>query len=159
MGTHVVSGTAKAVVVETGKNTQFGKISERLASKTPETEFEHGIRHFGYLLMEVTALLLIVIFACNVYLQRPVVESLLFALSLSVGLTPQLLPAIISINLALGAKRMADKQVIVKKLNSIENFGSMNILCADKTGTLTTGEIVLAKALNTAGKESGKVLL
>lgn len=159
MGTHVVSGTGKAIVVGTGKNTQFGQVSERLASSRPETEFEQGIRHFGYLLMEVTALLLIVIFALNVYLQRPVVESLLFALSLSVGLTPQLLPAIICINLALGAKRMADKQVIVRKLNSIENFGSMNILCADKTGTLTTGEIELAKALDPAGNASEKVLL
>ncbi|MCE5319254.1 MAG: HAD-IC family P-type ATPase, partial [Parachlamydia sp.] len=156
MGTHVVSGTGKAVVVMIGKDTQFGMICEKISRKPPETEFEHGIRHFGYLLMEVTALLLIVIFACNVYLHRPVVESLLFALSLSVGLTPQLLPAIISINLALGAKRMAQKKVIVKKLASIENFGSMDVLCSDKTGTLTTGEIKLDKACDLLGNPSSK---
>lgn len=157
MGTHVVSGTAKALVVLTGKNTEFGKISDRLASRLPETEFEHGVRRFGYFLMEVTFLLLIVIFAFNIYLARPAVESILFALSLSVGLTPQLLPAIIAINLAHGAKRMAANHVIVKKLASIENFGSMNILCADKTGTLTSGEIKLNNAYDFAGKKSEKV--
>lgn len=159
MGTHVISGTAKALVVLTGKNTEFGKISERLASRLPETEFEHGVRRFGYFLMELTFLLLIVIFAFNIYLARPAVESILFALSLSVGLTPQLLPAIIAINLAHGAKKMAKKHVIVKKLASIENFGSMNILCADKTGTLTSGEIKLNNAFDYDAKKSDKVAL
>lgn len=158
MGTHVVSGTAKVVVVFTGKNTEFGKISGRLASQSPETEFEHGVRRFGYFLMEVTFFLVIVIFAFNIYFARPAVESILFALSLSVGLTPQLLPAIIAINLAHGAKKMAEKRVIVKKLASIENFGSMNILCADKTGTLTSGEIKLNSAYNFAGRKDDKVL-
>lgn len=157
MGTHVVSGTAKVLVVLTCKNAEFGKISDRLTSRLPETEFEHGVRRFGYFLMEVTFLLLIVIFAFNIYLARPAVESILFALSLSVGLTPQLLPAIIAINLAHGAKKMAKNHVIVKKLASIENFGSMNILCADKTGTLTSGEIKLDKACDYAGKERDKV--
>lgn len=159
MGTHVVSGTAKVLVVLTGKNTEFGKISDRLTSRLPETEFEHGVRRFGYFLMEVTFLLLIVIFSFNIYLARPAVESILFALSLSVGLTPQLLPAIIAINLAHGAKKMAKNHVIVKKLASIENFGSMNILCADKTGTLTSGEIKLNKAYDCAGNKSDKVFL
>lgn len=159
MGTHVISGTAKVIVVLTGKNTEFGKISDRLTTLSPETEFEHGVRRFGYFLMEVTFLLLIVIFAFNIYLARPVVESILFALSLSVGLTPQLLPAIIAINLAHGAKKMAKNHVIVKKLASIENFGSMNILCADKTGTLTSGEIKLNKACDCEGKKSDKVFL
>lgn len=159
MGTHVVSGTAKVLVVFTGKNTEFGKISDRLATRLPETEFEHGVRSFGYFLMEVTFLLLIVIFAFNIYLARPAVESILFALSLSVGLTPQLLPAIIAINLAHGARNMAKNHVIVKKLASIENFGSMNILCADKTGTLTSGEIKLSKACGCAGEKSDKVFL
>lgn len=159
MGTHVVSGTGRAVVVTTGKNTEFGKISQRLAQTRPETEFEHGIRHFGYFLMEVTFVLLIVIFAFNVYLHRSVVESLLFSLSLAVGLTPQLLPAIISINLAHGARQMAKKQVIVKRLASIENFGSMSILCSDKTGTLTSGAIELNAANGTEGEKSDKVLL
>lgn len=159
MGTHVISGLATALVVATGKKTEFGKISQKLAHKTLETEFEHGIRRFGYFLIEVTAILLIVIFAFNVYLSRPVVESLLFSLALAVGLTPQLLPAIISINLAHGARGMARKRVIVKKLASIENFGSMNILCSDKTGTLTSGVVQLDGACDIEGIKSDKVLL
>lgn len=158
MGTHVVSGTAKALVVLTGKNTEFGNISGRLAFSPPETEFEHGVRRFGYFLLEVTLFLLIIIFAFNIYLERPVIESLLFALALAVGLTPQLLPAIIAINLAHGAKRMAKNHVIVKKLASIQNFGGMNILCADKTGTLTSGEIELNSACDIKGAKSDKVL-
>jgi Mg2+-importing ATPase len=110
MGTHVVSGTAKALVVRTGKNTEFGQVSERLKLKPPETEFERGIRRFGYFLGEVTLVLVVIIFVINVYLQRPVLEAFLFSLALAVGLTPQLLPAIISINLAHGAKKMAEKK-------------------------------------------------
>ena len=159
LGTHVVSGTAKAVVVQTGTDTEFGKVSERLKLKPPETEFERGVRRFGYLLMEVTLMLVIAIFAINVYFARPVLDSFLFALALAVGLTPTLLPAIISINLAHGAKRMALDKVIVKRLASIENFGSMNMLCADKTGTLTEGVVKLHSALNVDGHESEKVLL
>ncbi len=159
MGTHVISGTATALVALTGTATEFGKVSARLELKAPETEFEHGVRRFGYFLMEVTLLLVIAIFAINVYLARPVLDSFLFSLALAVGLTPQLLPAIISINLALGAKRMARQQVIVKRLASIENFGSMNVLCADKTGTLTAGVVELHSALDVYGQKSDKVLL
>ena len=159
MGTHVVSGSAKAVVIRTGKETEFGKVSERLKLRPPETEFERGVRRFGYLLMEITLVLVIAIFAINVYFARPVLDSFLFGLALAVGLTPQLLPAIISINLAHGAKRMALNKVIVKRLASIENFGSMNILCSDKTGTLTEGVVKLHSALNVDGHESEKVLL
>jgi len=159
MGTHVVSGSARAVVVRTGKETEFGKVSERLQLRPPETEFEHGVRRFGYLLMEITLVLVIAIFAINVFLARPVLDSFLFALALAVGLTPQLLPAIISINLAHGAKRMALAKVIVKRLASIENFGSMNVLCSDKTGTLTEGVVKLHSAFNVDGQESEKVLL
>ncbi|MGZ3495418.1 MAG: magnesium-translocating P-type ATPase [Thermodesulfobacteriota bacterium] len=159
MGTHVVSGSARAVVIRTGKETEFGKVSERLKLRPPETEFEHGVRRFGYLLMEVTLVLVIAIFAINVYFARPILESFLFALALAVGLTPTLLPAIISINLAHGAKRMALNKVIVKRLASIENFGSMNVLCSDKTGTLTEGVVKLHSALNLDGHESEKVLL
>jgi Mg2+-importing ATPase len=159
MGTHVVSGSARAVVIRTGRETEFGKVSERLKLKPPETEFERGVRRFGYLLMEVTLVLVIAVFAINVYFARPVLESFLFALALAVGLTPQLLPAIISINLAHGAKRMALDKVIVKRLASIENFGSMNVLCSDKTGTLTEGMVKLQSALNVEGHESEKVLL
>ena len=159
MGTHVVSGSARAVVIRTGKETEFGKVSERLKLRPPETEFEHGVRRFGYLLMEITLVLVIAIFAINVYFARPVLDSFLFALALAVGLTPTLLPAIISINLAHGAKRMALNKVIVKRLASIENFGSMNVLCSDKTGTLTEGVVKLHSALNVDGLESEKALL
>ena len=159
LGTHVISGTAKAAVVYTGKGSEFGKVSERLRLRPPETEFERGVRHFGYLLMEVTLLLVLAIFAVNVYLHRPVLDSVLFALALAVGLTPQLLPAIISINLAHGAKHMARQQVIVKRLAAIENFGSMNVFCADKTGTLTEGRVQLHAALDINGDASDTVLL
>jgi Mg2+-importing ATPase len=159
MGTHVVSGTAKALVTLTGINTEFGKVSERLKLKAPETEFEHGIRRFGYFLGEVTMVLVVLIFAINVYLQRPVLEAFLFSLALAVGLTPQLLPAIISINLAHGAKKMAEKKVIVKRLASIENFGSMNVICSDKTGTLTEGTVKVQSAVDVNGVASDKVFL
>ena len=159
MGTHVVSGSGKALVVRTGKETEFGQVSERLKLRPQETDFEHGIRQFGYFLMEVTLVLVVAIFAINVYLARPVLDSFLFSLALAVGLTPQLLPAIISINLAHGAKRMAREKVIVKRLASIENFGSMNVICADKTGTLTEGIVHLQSALDVAGGPSDKVLL
>ncbi len=159
MGTHVVSGVAKAEVVVTGVKTEFGKISTRLTYLPPMTEFEHGIRQFGYFLGEITLILLVIIFGCNVYLGRAPVESMLFSLALAVGLTPQLLPAIISINLAHGAKIMAKKKVIVKRLPAIENFGSMNVLCADKTGTLTTTDITLERTVGIDGKKSDKVHL
>ena len=159
MGTHVVSGSATALIVHTGKETEFGKVSERLKLRLQETEFEHGIRRFGYFLMEVTLILVVGIFAINVYLARPVLDSFLFSLALAVGLTPQLLPAIISINLSHGAKRMAQKKVIVKRLSSIENFGSMNVICSDKTGTLTEGIVKLQSALDVDGNASKKVLL
>ncbi|OHD70814.1 MAG: magnesium-translocating P-type ATPase [Spirochaetes bacterium RBG_16_49_21] len=159
MGTHIVSGDAKALVIGTGKETEFGKVSERLKLKPPETEFEHGIRRFGYFLGEVTLVLVVIIFAVNVYLHRPVLDSFLFSMALAVGLTPQLLPAIISINLAHGAKKMAQKKVIVKRLASIENFGSMNVICSDKTGTLTLGSVRVESALDVNGASSDKVFL
>ena len=158
LGTHVISGTATALVVRTGKDTEFGQVSQRLVLRPPETEFERGIRRFGNLLLEITLMLVLAIFAINVYFQRPVVDSFLFALALAVGLTPQLLPAIISIVLAQGAKRMARAQVIVKQLEAIENFGSMNVLCSDKTGTLTEGLVRLHAAQDLTGQDSEAVL-
>jgi len=158
MGTHVVSGTATIVIVHTGPETEFGKVSQRLKLRPPETEFEHGVRWFGYFLIELTLLLVIAIFAINVYLHRPVLDSFLFALALAVGLTPQLLPAVISVNLAHGAERMAALRVIVKRLASIENFGSMTVLCSDKTGTLTEGAVTLDGAIAIDGSASSKVL-
>jgi P-type Mg2+ transporter len=158
MGTHVISGSAKALVVGTGRQTEFGKVSERLKLRPPETEFERGLSKFGYFLMEVTLILVVLIFVANVYLKRPVLESFLFSLALAVGLTPQLLPAIVSVNLARGAKQMAKKQVIVKRLAAIENFGSMNVFCTDKTGTLTEGEVKIHAAIDPTGNESDRVL-
>ncbi|WP_445175819.1 magnesium-translocating P-type ATPase [Microcoleus sp.] len=159
MGTNVISGTAKAVVVHTGKATEFGKVSERLKLRPPETEFERGLSKFGYFLMEVTLILVVLIFVANVYLHRPVLESFLFSLALAVGLTPHLLPAIVSVNLAHGARKMAKKQAIVKRLSAIENFGSMNVFCTDKTGTLTEGEVKIHSAVDVEGQESDRVLL
>jgi Mg2+-importing ATPase len=159
MGTHVVSGNAKALIVHVGQDTEFGRIAHHLKLRPPETDFERGVRRFGYLLLEVTLLLVLAIFTINVYLQRPVIESFLFSLALAVGLTPQLLPAIISVNLSHGAKRMARRNVIVKRLASIENFGSMNVLCSDKTGTLTEGKMQLDGALGLDGTASEHVLL
>jgi Mg2+-importing ATPase len=161
MGTFVISGTAKALVFRTGANTELGKISDKLRHKAPETEFERGVRRFGYFLMEITLMLVISILVINVYFGRPVLESFLFSLALAIGLTPQLLPAIISVNLSHGAKRMASEKVIVKRLASIENLGSMNVLCSDKTGTLTIGEVKLQSAMDVKGNTSNnnKVLL
>ena len=153
MGTHVVSGTAAAVVVHTARDTEFGRVSERLRLRAAETEFEHGVRRFGHFLLEVTLVMVLGIFAVNVYLHRPVLDSFLFSMALAVGLTPQLLPAIISINLAHGAKRMAQEKVIVKRLAAIENLGSMNVLCSDKTGTLTRGNHAVTAVEAAAGHD------
>jgi Mg2+-importing ATPase len=158
MGTHVVSGTGRAAVVRTGRDTEFGKISQRLALRREPTDFERGVRRFGYFLMEVTLLMLVGIFAINTYLHKPVLDAFLFALALAVGLTPQLLPAIVSVSLSHGAKRMAEDKVIVKRLASIENLGSMNVFCSDKTGTLTQGVVRLYKAQDMAGEDSERVL-
>ncbi|MES2267508.1 MAG: magnesium-translocating P-type ATPase [Bacteroidota bacterium] len=158
MGAHVISGRATALVIQTGKQTAFGEISANLQLRPPETDFEKGIRKFGYLLMQITLLLVFVIFAINALLHKPLLDSFLFSLALAVGLTPQLLPAIISVNLASGARRMARQRVIVKRLSSIENFGSMNILCSDKTGTITEGKVKLKEALAIDGLASDRVL-
>lgn len=156
MGSHVISGKARALAIKTGKNTEFGEISSRLKTKMPETDFEKGIRRFGYMLLEITLVLVIIIFSVNVLLHRPALDSILFSLALAVGLTPQLLPAIISINLSTGARKMAKDGVIVKRLSSIENFGSMNILCSDKTGTITEGKVIVKDMLNIENNHSEK---
>jgi len=157
-GTHVVSGTGRLLVVHTGRETEFGQIAQRLQLRPPETEFERGIRRFGYLLIEFTLMLTLGVFAINVALHRPWLDSFLFALALAVGLTPQLLPAIISVNLARGAREMARVQVIVKRLAAIENFGSMNVLCSDKTGTLTEGTVHVHGAFDPQGAPAPEVL-
>ncbi|KZX15026.1 magnesium-transporting ATPase, P-type 1 [Methanobrevibacter cuticularis] len=159
MGSHVVSGTCTALVIVTGKDTQFGDISSKLGTSSPPTDFEIGTKKFGELLIQITFIMVVFLFAVNTFLQKPVLESLLFTLAIAVGLTPQLLPAIISVNLSQGAKRMAEKRVIVKRLNSIENFGNMEILCSDKTGTLTKGKIKIKNTYDYLGNESKDVLL
>nr|MBN1228156.1 magnesium-translocating P-type ATPase [Anaerolineae bacterium] len=158
MGTSVRSGTAKALIVQTGAQTAFGQIAETLTLRPPETEFERGIRRFGYLLTELMLVLTIIVFAINVFFQKPALDSLLFSVALAVGLTPQLLPAIINITLAQGSKALAQQGVIVRHLTSIENFGSMDVLCTDKTGTLTVGVVRLDGAVNVEGEPSENVL-
>jgi P-type Mg2+ transporter len=158
MGTSVGSGTAQVLIVETGKATMFGQVAERLRLRPPETEFERGIRHFGNLLTQVMLVMVVLVLAINVFLAKPLLDSLLFALALAVGLTPELLPAIISITLSHGARKMAKNGVIVRRLTAIENFGSMDVLCTDKTGTLTEGVVRLDGSLDTQGQPSEAIL-
>jgi Mg2+-importing ATPase len=159
MGTSIVSGTATAVVVKTGSLTEYGRIAKRLVIREPETDFERGIKNFGFLIMEITFLLVLFVFFINALYKRDVLESLLFAVALAVGLTPELLPMIISVNLSKGAIAMSKKGVIVKRLASIQNFGSMDVLCTDKTGTLTENRIKLLLHVNINGEDDEKVLL
>ncbi len=151
MGTGIKTGSGRAVVVHTAPESEFGKISKSVQGKEAPTDFERGVQKFGAFLIRITVVMLAAIFLFNVLMKKPIFDSFMFALALSVGLTPQLLPAIISINLAKGAKRMAEQKVIVRKLNAIENFGSMDVLCSDKTGTITRGEAALSGAV-TAGE-------
>ncbi|MDE3045626.1 MAG: magnesium-translocating P-type ATPase [Verrucomicrobiota bacterium] len=159
LGTMVASGCGTAIVVATGQGTEYSHLVEQIRFRPPETAFELGVRKFGFFLLQVTLVIVIFIFAVNVYLQKPFIESLLFALAIAVGLTPQLLPAIISVNLSHGARQMAAKKVIVRRLPSIENFGQMNVLCTDKTGTITTGKLELATAVGIDGSPSDKASL
>ena len=159
MGTNVRSGSARVLIVQTGPQTAFGQIAGRLTLRPPENEFQRGIKKLGYLLTEVMFVLVIGIFFFNVLLHKSALDSLLFSIALAVGLTPQLLPAIININLSKGSQKMAEGGVIVRRLESIENFGSMDILCTDKTGTLTQGVIQLDGALSVDGEPSAQVHL
>ena len=154
MGTNVRSGTARAVIARTGKSTVFGGVADRLRLRPAENEFERGIQRFGYLLTRVMLVMVIIVLAINMLLAKPAIDSLLFALALAVGLTPELLPAIISITLAHGAQKMAKRGVIVRRLNAISNFGSMDVLCTDKTGTLTEGVVRIAGAEDPQGQPS-----
>jgi Mg2+-importing ATPase len=158
LGTAVQTGIATAVIVRTGKDTAFGEIAQRLAMRPPETEFGRGIRHFGLMITRVIMLLVLFVLLVNVLLHRPVLESFLFSIALAVGMTPEMMPMIITITLAQGARRMARKKVLVKQLTAIEDFGSIEILCSDKTGTLTEGEIVLDKHVDVLGQDNQDVL-
>ncbi|MGZ3496334.1 MAG: magnesium-translocating P-type ATPase [Vulcanimicrobiaceae bacterium] len=158
MGTTVKSGSAKGIVVATGCTTEFGAIAQRLAEHPPETPFQSGLRRFSALLVAVTAVLTISIFAVNAALHHPILESLLFSLAIAVGLTPQLLPAIVTVSLATGAERLAKRSVVVKRLVSIEDLGNVDVLFTDKTGTLTEGRIAFQSALDERGNASEDVL-
>ena len=154
LGTSVVSGTATARVLATGGATQFGDVVARLAARAPETEFERGLRHFGLLITRTVLVLVLVILAASLAMHRPAFESLLFAVALAVGLTPEFLPMITTVTLAQGAARMARQHVIVKRLSAIQDLGSIDILCSDKTGTLTLGEMRVEGSLDPDGRPS-----
>ncbi len=158
MGTSVRSGTARCVIVRTGLATEFGRIADRLTLRPPETEFDRGIRRFGYLLTSAMLLMVLLVFVAHMFRGRPPVETLLFAVALAVGLSPELLPAILAVNLARGARMMARHGVLVRRLNAIENLGSMDVLCTDKTGTLTEGVVKLDGAFGADGAPSPEVL-
>lgn len=159
LGTSVVSGTATAVVTATGRNTVFGDIATRLAKRAPETEFERGARQFGFLIMRTTILLVLFVILVGVLFHRPFLETLLFAVALAVGLTPEFLPMITTVTLGRGAVHMARKNVIVKHLEAMQNFGSIDVLCSDKTGTLTSGEMSLEQHLDPLGAPCERVFL
>jgi len=158
MGSSVVSGTGLGVAVKTGIATQFGELSRKLATMATETSFDKGIRKFTWLMIHFMLFLVIFIFGINALLKGDFIEALLFSLAVAVGLTPEMLPMLVAINLAKGAIAMSRKQVIVKRLSSIQNFGAMDVLCTDKTGTLTLDRIVLEKHCDVAMRENEDVL-
>ncbi len=157
MGTIVRGGTGRGVVVRTGLTTTFGRIAQQLARRPLETAFQLGLRDFSLLLVRVTAVLTVSIFALNALLGRSLLEAALFSLAVAVGLTPQLLPAIVTISLSFGARRLADRSVLVKRLVSIEDLGNIEVLFTDKTGTLTEGRITFEDATNAVGEPSPEV--
>jgi P-type Mg2+ transporter len=157
-GTSVVSGVGQARVTATGARTQFGAIAHALVEKPPPTEYERGARSFGLIIMRTVVGLVVFVFLVSALLRRDPLESLLFALALAVGLTPEFLPMIMTVTLAAGAQRMAHGKVIVKRLEAIENLGTMDVLCSDKTGTLTHGALSLRSAIDALGNPSEDVL-
>ncbi|HWX39988.1 MAG TPA: magnesium-translocating P-type ATPase [Blastocatellia bacterium] len=159
LGTSVVSGTATALVVATGPKTKFGDIAARLAARPPETEFDRGTRRFGFLIMRTVFFLVLFVLIVSIAFHRDMLESLLFAVALAVGLTPEFLPMITTVTLGKGAICMSRQKVIVKHLAAIQNFGSMDVLCSDKTGTLTSGDMVMYQHLDPFGDSSDRVLV
>src|SRR5579863_5847084 len=158
LGTSVVSGTAIARRLKTGPETAFGAIAKRLVVLPEETEFERGLRQFEMLIMRVVFVLVLFIIVVRLALHKDAFESFVFAVALAVGLTPEFLPMITSVTLASGAVRMAREQVVVKHLPAIQNFGSIDVFCSDKTGTLTKGEMTLTSSVDAAGRPSDRVL-
>jgi Mg2+-importing ATPase len=158
MGTVVQEGSGQAVIVETGADTQFGAIAGRLGEAQPETGFQAGLRAYSKMLVTVTLIMAVTILVVNLLLGHPAIESILFALSIAVGLTPQLLPAIVTVSLSTGARRLAKRKVVVKRLVAIEDLGDIDVFFTDKTGTLTEGQITFSAALDSAGQPSAAVL-
>jgi P-type Mg2+ transporter len=158
MGSNVVSGSATAVVVNTGKNTYFGSIAQNIIGPRVETSFDKGVNQFTYLMIGFIAVMVPLVFIINGITKNDWLGAFLFALAVAVGLTPEMLPMIVTVNLSKGAISMSKKKVIVKRLNSIQNFGAMDVLCTDKTGTITQGKVVLEQHLDPRGRESERVL-
>jgi P-type Mg2+ transporter len=158
MGSSVISGSARLLVVQTGSDTQLGQIADTLRAEPPPAALERGANRFGLLIMRLTVLLALFVLLINVLFHRPLLESFLFAVALAVGLTPELLPMVVSVTLARGALRMADQRVIVKRLAAIHDLGSMDVLCTDKTGTLTEARIELVGPLALGGRDGARVL-
>ena len=156
-GTSVISGTATIVICRTGGKTALGHLAASLGEKPPATAFEVGIRRFGLLIMRLTILMVLFVLVVNISFHRPVLESLMFALALAVGLTPELLPMIVTVTLARSALELSKRKVIVKRLSAIHDLGAMNMLCTDKTGTLTEAKIKLARTIDGRGAESASV--
>jgi Mg2+-importing ATPase len=158
MGSSVVSGTALGVVIKTGISTQFGELSRKLATMRIETSFDKGIHKFTWLMIRAMLFMVLFIFTINAFRRGDFIQSLLFSLGVAVGLTPQMLPMLVAINLSKGAISMSKKQVVVKRLNSIQNLGAMDVICTDKTGTLTLDKIVLEKHCDVVRKEDDDIL-
>ena len=158
MGTIVSTGQATAVVYATGADAQFGRIAAGLGQSPPETDFQTGLRRFSYLLLYVALTLTVFILIANILLRRPIIDSVLFALAIAVGITPQLLPAVVSSSLAAGSRQLAKRKVLVKRLVSIEDLGDIDVLITDKTGTLTDGHISFIDAVDPGGEHSDQVV-
>src|SRR5271165_4825960 len=153
-GTSVISGTATIAICRTGNRTALGNLATSLAEKPPATAFVVGIRRFGMLIMRFTVLMVLFVLVVNIAFARPMLESLMFAVALAVGLTPELLPMIVTVTLARSAMELAKRKVIVKRLSAIHDLGAMDVLCTDKTGTLTEATIELVRAIDGRGSES-----
>ncbi|MFI5262770.1 MAG: cation-translocating P-type ATPase, partial [Candidatus Limnocylindrales bacterium] len=157
-GTSVVSGEGRAIITATGTRTAYGLIAHRLLERAPRNDFERGVRSFGLLIARVILLLVLGVFAADVALQKPLLESFLFALALAVGLTPELLPAIVTVNLSRGARALAAVGVLVKRLPAIQNLGATTVLCTDKTGTLTEGRLTFERSARADGTTAPDLL-
>ncbi|MGH7203091.1 MAG: magnesium-translocating P-type ATPase [Candidatus Levyibacteriota bacterium] len=158
MGTSVENGSGKGVITQIGRQTEFGKIAKSATFVKPATEFQNGLNRFGNLILKVIVVFTVAIFLINAFVGHPILQSLLFSLAIAVGMTPELLPVIVTVSLSHGAGKLAKKHVVVKQLLSLENLGNMDVLCTDKTGTLTEGQITVVNYLNTQGKKDQKVL-